>query len=313
MDELVLDNSKRNTFRQCKHKYFLQVANGLQSNFGSTALRYGSCWHAIQEGYHSWIAENGWPTDATEVMQAISAGLILGQRVYDKQSIAKEYYDDYKNFNTAVTGFNKYLDYFADDKLYIKIISTETKFSCPIEPESKLEEKILSKLPPLNFTGRIDLCIEMDGMKWIFDFKTTGWYLDKVIQQANRSPQLLGYSYAGKRVLDFDPAGCLCSFAYIGANKSRKTGEYGAIRYDFRRVPQLYTNHDIEQWKISFIDTARDIAFHTKEGYWPQSFDNCYQYGTCPYLRLCQQKASFEELNLDGYHIDYWDVMDDED
>lgn len=311
MSDLVLDNSKRSTFRQCKAKYNFQVNHGIQSDFGSTALRYGSCWHAIQEGYHAWIAKNGYPTDPTQLMEAVSAGLILGQETYAKDSKTKEFYDDYKNFNTAVAAFDKYLDYFIEDKSYLKIISTETKFSCPIEPENKVEEKILSKLPSLIFTGKIDLCVEMDYMKWIFDFKTTGWYLDKVIQQANRSPQLLGYSYAGKHVLDFEPAGCLCSFAYIGANKSKKTGEYGKIRYDFRRVPQLYTNGDIEAWKLSFIDTARNIYFHEQENLWPESFDNCHQYGSCPYLKLCQQHVPYEKLNFDGFHVEFWNVLDD--
>ena len=310
MTEIVLDNSKRNTFRSCKMKYLLQVIMGLQSNFGSTALRYGSCWHAIQEGFHKWVVANGWPADSTELMQAVSDGLELGQKTYIKDSEAKEFYDDFKNFNTAVNGFSKYLDYFTDDQNHMKIISTEQKFQCPIEPENKVEDKILSKLPSLIFTGKIDLCVEMDSSKWLFDFKTTGWYLDKVIQQANRSPQLIGYSYAGKKILDFDPAGCLLSFAYIGATRSKKTGEYGKIRYDFRRVPQLYTNGDIEAWKLSFIDTAREIYFHTKEDYWPESFDNCFQYGACPYLRLCQQHVHPSELNTEGFHVAHWDVLD---
>ena len=312
MDELKLDNSKRRIFTECKAKYNLQVILGLQSNYGSTALRYGSTWHAIQEKYHAWVIENGWPKDSTELMQAISAGLEFGQETYIKESQKKEFYDDYKNFNTAVTGFNKYLDYFVDDKNFMKIINTEKKFSCPIEPENKVEDKILSKLPKIVFTGKIDLCVEMDNAKWIFDFKTTGWYLDKVIQQANRSPQLIGYSYAGKKVLDFSPAGCLCSFAYIGSNKSKKTGDWGNIRYDFRRVPQLYTDGDIEAWKFSFIDTAREIVFHMKEDYWPQEFDSCHNYGTCPYLRLCQQHVPVEMLNTDGFHIDHWDVLDED-
>ena len=311
MDELILDNSKRSTFRQCKAKYKLQIIHGLQSNFGSTALRYGSTWHAIQEGFHSWVVENGWPVDPTANMEAISRGLVLGQETYIKESQNKEFYDDYKNFNTAVSAFNEYLDYFIADRSHMKIISTEKKFSCPIEPENSAEDKILSKLPPIKFTGKIDLCVEMDHTKWIEDFKTTGWRLDEVIKKANRSPQLIGYSYAGKRILDFEPAGCLCSFAYIGATKSKTTGQYGKTRYQFRRVPQLYTEGDIKAWKLSFIDTAREIYFHTMEDFWPQSFDNCYMYGACPYLRLCQQHVPFEELNTDGFRIEFWDVMDD--
>lgn len=310
-NQIVLDNSGRSTFRQCKKKYFLQNIQGLQSNYGSTALRYGSCWHAIQEGYYTWVMKNGWPKDSTETMAAITQGLELGKACYDKDSTKKEYYDDYKNFNTAVEAFTAYLDYFASDKDFVEIISTEQKFSCPIEPDNSLEEKILSKLPPLLFTGRLDLGIKMDGTNWINDFKTTGWYLDKVIQQANRSAQFIGYSYAGKRVLDFEAQGCLGNFAYIGSTKSRKTGLYGKTRFQFRRVPQIYNEGDIEAWKLSFIDTAREIYYATQENLFPESFDNCYMYGACSYLKLCQQHVPYEDLNTDGFHVAHWNVLDD--
>ncbi len=309
--QIVLDNSARSTFCTCKKKYFYQNIQGLQSNYGSTALRYGSCWHAIQEGYHRWVMENGWPKSPSETMEAITAGLKLGKETYDADSAKKEYYDDYKNFNTAVEAFNAYLDYFESDKDFVEIISTEQKFECPMEPENTLEEKILSKLPPLIFTGRLDLGIKMDGTNWINDFKTTGWYLDKVIQQANRSAQFIGYSYAGKRVLDFEAQGCIGNFAYVGSTKSRKTGQWGKTRYQFRRVPQVYSEGDIQAWKLSFISTAREIHFAEQEGLYPESFDNCFQYGACSYLKLCQQHVPFEELNTEGFHVEFWNVLDD--
>ncbi len=246
-------------------------------------------------------------------MAAITAGLVLGKQKWDKESELKQYYDDYKDFNTAVEAFNRYLDEFKQDQEYLKIISTESKFECPIEPENEAEDKLLSKLPPIIFTGRIDLCVEMDGSKWIFDFKTTGWILDQVIAKANRSPQLIGYAYAGAKVLDFDTSGCLCSFSYIGSTRSRKTGDYGETRFQFRRVPQLFTQGDIEAWKLSFIDTCKDINFAMKENIWPESFDSCYMYGACPYLKLCQQHVDYEDLNLEGYHIAHWDVLEGDD
>jgi hypothetical protein len=312
MEPIILDNTKRSQFRQCKKKYFLSSLKGMQSNFGSTAIRYGVAWHGIQEGFHTYVKENGWPKDATTEAEAITAGLRLGTEKWKKESVTKTYNEDYKNFNTAVTAFNAYLSYFKDDRVYLKILSTEKKFECPIEPENKVEDKMLSKLPPIIFTGRIDLCVEMDNMKWIFDFKTTGWILDQVIAKANRSPQLIGYSYAGDKVLDFKPNGCLASFSYIGAYKSRKTGEYGDAKFDFRRVPQIYTQGDIDSWKLSFIDTAREIDFSVRENLWPESFDNCHQYGNCPYLRLCQQHCEFEDLNLEGFHEEFWNVLEED-
>jgi hypothetical protein len=311
-EPLILDNTKRSTYRQCKKKYFLQHMNGWQSIYGSTAIRYGVTWHGIQEGFHQWVKENGWPTDPEAYMTAITAGLELGKIKWDKECEGKQYFDDFKNFNTAVDGFNAYLDYFSDDKNYLKILSTERKFECPIEAENELEYKLLSNLPPIVFTGRIDLCVEMDHMKWIWDFKTTGWYLDKVIQESNRSPQMIGYSYAGKHVLDFEPNGCLLSFAYLGATKSKKTGEYGGVRFDFRRVPQLYTDSDIAAWKLSFIDTCADIKRSEENNLWSESFDNCYRYGQCQYLRLCKQDVPYEELNFEGFVYAPWNVLDDD-
>ena len=306
---LILDNTKRSTFRQCKMKYFLQHVKGLQPNYGSTALRYGTTWHGIQEGYHQYVKENGWPTDQLEHIAALTAGLTLGKKKWDIETASQTYMDDYKNFNTAVEAFNEYLEFFSEDNHYIEVLDTEKKFECLIEPENDVEQAIISKLPPIIFTGRIDLSVRMDHMNWIWDFKTTGWYLDKVILEANRSPQLIGYSYAGKKVLDFEPDGCLCSFAYIGSTKSKVTGNWGKIRSSFRRAPQIFTDGDISAWKLSFLDTCRELDFAMKENLWPQSFDNCYRYGACPFLKLCQQHVPFEDLNTEDFHVAFWDVL----
>jgi hypothetical protein len=311
-EPIILDNTKRSQYRQCKYKYFLSSVKGIQSNYGSTAIRYGVTWHGIQEGYHSYVKEHGWPVNQTEYMGALTAGLELGKKKWDKESQTKTYNDDYKNFNTAVSAFSAYLDFFKEDNKYLKILATETKFECPIEPENMVEDKMLSSLPPIIFTGRIDLSVEMDYQKWIFDFKTTGWRLDEVISKANRSPQLIGYSYAGDKVMDFKPSGCLASFAYISAYKSKKTGDWGETKFEFRRVPQIYTAGDIVSWKESFIDTCREIEFSKQNNLWPESFDNCFQYGACPYLRLCNQHAPFEQLNLEGFHEEFWDVLEEE-
>ncbi len=307
---LVLDNSKRSTYRSCKKKYKLQILLGLQPNSGSTALRFGSCWHAIQEGYHQYVIQNGWPRTQDQHMLAITQGLQMGKDEYAKESEDKTFYDDFKNFNTAAEGFSQYLDYFNTDKDFVEILSTEQKFECPMEPDNSTEEKLLSSLPPLTFTGRLDLALKMDGINWINDFKTTGWILDKVIAQANRSAQFIGYSYAAKKVLGFESQGCLGNFMSLNAYR-RKGGDYGKVKFNFKRVPQIYSPGDIDAWKLSFLETANKIWHSMQEDLWPESFDNCFQYGECAYLKLCRQHVPDEDLNLSGYHVKFWDVLDD--
>jgi len=308
-DSLVLDNSKRKTYRSCQKKFNFQFNLGLQPTNGSTALRFGSTWHAIQEAYHSYVLKNSWPESPEAKMSALLAGLEYGKAEYEKSGASRHFFDDYKNFNTAAEAFQSYLEYYATDKDFIEIISTEQAFQCPIEPENALEEKLLSSLPPLIFTGRIDLCLKMDGVNWINDFKTTGWILDKVIAQANRSPQFIGYSYAGKRVLDFETVGCLGNFMQVGATKSKVTGEYGKTRFQFKRVPQIYSAGDIAAWKLSFIETALCIHKSYQTNLWTESFDSCYEFGQCPYLKLCQQHTTDDQLNTEGFIVEFWDVL----
>jgi len=313
IEPIIIDNTKRKMFRQCKKKYLLSTIHGWQPNIGSSALRYGTAWHAVQEGYHNYVKTNGWPKDDNQKLEALTNALTLGKKKWDKETEEKTFFEDYRNFNTLVDNFSSYLDFFKTDSEFIKILGTETKFECPIEPEDEMEVRLLEKLPPIIFTGRIDLSVEMDFQKWIWDFKTTGWILDKVIAEASRSPQFIGYSYAGEHVLDFKPNGCLASFSYAGASKSKKTGEYGSVRFDFRRVPQLYTVGDIKAWKLSMIDTCREIQVSIDTNVWPESFDACHMYGSCPYLRLCQQHVDYENLNFEGYHVHFWDVLDEGD
>ena len=152
-EPLVLDNTKRSTFNLCKAKYNLQHNHGFQSDYGSTALRYGSTWHGIQEGFNRWIKEHGWYKTQEEFVAALSAGLELGIKVWEKESKDKQFYTDFKNYNTAADAFNQFLTFFAEDKEHIEIINTEKKFSCPIEPENEAEARLLAKLPPVVFTG----------------------------------------------------------------------------------------------------------------------------------------------------------------
>ncbi len=73
-----------------------------------------------------------------------------------------------------------------------------------------------------------------------------------------------------------------------------------------------HTKKSIQAWKLSFIDTCKDILYATENDLWTESFDNCYQYGACPYLKLCQQHTTYENLNLENFHTEFWDVLESE-
>ena len=157
------------------------------------------------------------------------------------------------------------------------------------------------------FAGRLDADIELDGRPWQMEQKTTGQALSMQKNRLRRAPQGIGYAYADKR-LGGESEGCLVALHHLSAYKSKVTGEYGKPKIDFDRVPQIYTEGDLEAWRQSFLDNAEKILWNRERGIWPMQQDNCYQYGNCTFTRLCEQNAPLGEEITDGFFEDEpWD------
>jgi hypothetical protein len=308
LEKIVLDNTRRSTFKSCKRKYYWNDVCGYKPDNGSSALRYGSTWHGMMEGYYRYIKENGWNDKALGIAKAVEFGKKKWDYLTDKQI----FYPDYRTFEACAQSFVRYIDFYHEDSKILNVIDTERKYECPITLDTEEEKRLYSHLPPIVFTGRLDLQIEMNDMKWLVDFKTTGQGLALQGMRLNRSAQLLGYSYAGEKVLEFRPEGCMVSLHLLSARKSTKTGEYGNLTIDFLRVPQIFTAHDIKEWKRSYLDVANDLFLAFKHNSWPMNFDSCYQFGACAFTKLCEQNKPEGEISTEGYHIDHWDVLSEE-
>ena len=312
MKVIKLDNTKRSMFKSCKRKYQISEILGYKSDFGSTAIRLGVAYHGMQEGFAHFVKAVKETGDELNLEQALAAGIKHGKKKWDKECELKTFAPDYRTFEACCQLFANYHIYYANDLAFIEIVETEQKFECMIEPENEVERAIMPSGYELVFTGRIDLQVKMDGMKWIFDHKSTSQALSIQGSRLNRSAQLKGYSYAGERILDFKPEGCLVALAHISSYKSKKTGEYGDVKTDFLRVPQIFSKEDLAQWKLSFIDTYREIVFSLEHDWWPMNDDSCYQYGQCQFARICEQNRPLDETNFTGYHIEHWDVLDED-
>lgn len=306
--ELVLDNSKRKDFHDCPQKCFLSHEKGYKPSQGSTALRFGSVFHSMMEGYYKTIFEKGWSSKE----EAIAIATEYGQKKWDELTVKQAFIDDYRTFDNCLTLFTQYLMYFNGDESYMKILGTETRFSLPMTLDTPEEKRLFGHLPQIIFTGRIDLSVFLSEQYWINDFKTTGYSPSQEGSKQTRSPQMLGYSYAGKRLFSFQPSGALVTICQAKATKSKVGDYYGKLTVDFLRVPNIYTDDDIQEWKLSFLNTASKIYECTLTGFWPKENDSCYNYGRCPYTPLCEQNRPFEELNLEGFSYAPWNVLEED-
>ena len=303
---LKIDNSKRSTAVTCMQKYFLRYIKNLTTIHGSTALRYGSTWHALMEGYYSSIRDNGWESHQDDHIQnAIS----LATKVWNEITPKADFYDDYRTLENCFQSFVEYLEVFQADLFMMNVIESERIFDIQMHLTDEEKRRYLYLVDQeLHFTGKLDLEVELSGQHWIMEFKTTGQPAQTQAKRLQRSAQILGYTWAGKKIGN-DIAGSLVAIHQLTSRKV-KDGGYGKTTREFVRQPNIFSNADLDTWRQSYLSTCNRIAEAELFQNFPQEFDSCYQFGECQFCKLCEQNRPFEELNTTGFKVEKWDVLE---
>ncbi len=295
---LELDNTWRSTFHLCKRKYYLNKELGLIPSRGSVALRYGSTWHAFIEGYYSHIKENGWSRDGEAIKQAAEYGAAVWQ--HETEAYGQNFDEtDYRTLQNVTISFLEYCTEFQHDYNMLKVIETEQMFNHPIELV-KSEKQYFPNLASidLHFTGRLDVQIELSSMPWILEAKSTGQPIGTQASRLHRSPQILGYCYAGRHALDFPAEGCMVDLHQLSARR-KQDGEWGKMTRKFQRFPHIFTDEDLAAWRLSFLATCSELVEYQKKDLWPMQFDSCYQFGRCQFSNICERNESLTRVRDD--------------
>lgn len=289
-----LDNTKRKCYAQCPRRFKWEYIENLRPSYGSTALRFGLCTHEILENYYTVIKNDGWKAKS----DAITKGALAGKACWERESKGRQFYEDYRTLENCLSSFIGYINHYEGDESFISIVELEKTFRVDLGED-------------IFFTGKVDGKVLLNGSNWLLEFKTSGQPIDKQMKTLQRSPQLLGYAFAGSQ-LDKEVEGILVSMIHVSSTKSRVTGAYGKTRIDFRRSPQIFTKGDLESWLDSFLWTARQVKESIKENYYPMLLDSCYTYGQCPYFSLCEQNTAPEKTNTQSFiTVPNWNVLED--
>ena len=292
---LQLTWSRMSTHLTCFRKDFYSYERNLRSVKGSTALRYGSVWHKILEGFYGHIRDNGWTRDGA----AIEAGAIAGKLLWEEyENNPQEFYPDYRTYENALYAFIQYVDHFSHDEGLLQILAPEKRFSIAMKPSPDFP----FHFEPFIFAGTLDMEVLLDGRPWLWENKSTGQALSLQQRRLHRSGQFMGYTFAGSQEYCKSPDGMLIVFHQLTAYKSKKTGEYGKAKVDFLRTPQIFSAGDLANWKVTLCDTAEDIRRRQASGIWPMVHPNCHQFGECGYSALCDQNAPLGEENTYGFY-----------
>lgn len=306
---LELDNSKRSQFVTCPRKYYYSYEKNLRPSQGSTALRYGIVYHAAMDAFYNHVKERGWTHDG----KAVEVALEAAKTSWEEESSKQTFYNDYRTMENFVQSLMAYISHFHFDEGMLEVVKTERPFKLRmnLSPGEEWDFPLLTK-EGLAFTGKIDAEILLNGRLWQLEHKTTGQALSVQKKRLHRSPQLIGYAYAGQRLNPEDPPeGGLVTLHHLSAYKSKVTGEYGKAKIQFERIPQMFTEGDFISWRLSFLSTAEMILRNKEINLWPVQLDHCYQFGRCSYAPLCEQNTPLGEEILEGFHeTEPWNVAE---
>ena len=300
MELLEIDNSKRKTYDSCPRKYYYEYIRNLQRTTGSSAMRYGTVFHAAMEHGYEYIRLHGWDNSS----KMLEAAILGAKKAWDEETALYPYfYDDYRNLLNCTIAVKQYFETFASDEGFLEVVS----------PEKAFKIKVTCNLTGFTFyfTGKIDLQIKLNGRIWGNEFKTSGYSIKQQTERIQRAPQIIGYSYGLKENSPEGelPDGFLTTLHYL-MSKKKKNGEYGKLSIDFGRPPQVFSMWDIRQWRKALIATVKRIEQDRETQQYNLNYDNCYQYGRCTFLNLCEQQVPMGEESLEGYQERIpWNVL----
>lgn len=290
MEDLLLDNSKRSCFETCPWKYYLTYICDLEPVIGSTSLRYGTCWHELQDIYSGALI--GVEYNQQNVQRAMTLAVNAAKARWEQESAGRDWYTDYRTLDNLILSFAMYVKHFNQDHLFMKVTSTERVFNIPL---TDLEGV------PFIFAGKIDGEAKLSGINWNIEHKTTSQAIYMQEKRLNRSAQFIGYTFAGQQE-GRHVEGTLVMFHHLSATKSRKTGEYGRPKVEFKRIAQMFTKEDINNWLLGLRYTATKIRECIYQDFWPMQHDSCYQFGACRFIDICEGNMRPEHAYMVGFY-----------
>jgi len=182
---------------------------------------------------------------------------------------------------------------------------TEIKFTLPlgtIEVNSTVNfggQEVFIKTLFVQWIGRIDDLVELDGQTWVRDYKTSSMFGPTYFNQFVISQQTMGYTWAA-RELGQDVAGAIIDLAVL--RKPTPTGR----PFDFDRQRFIYSHEQTDEWQENTLEGIATFISHLKSDFFPMTgtAEGCvFKYGKCPYFDVCSLPKSQrpEMLNSTQY------------
>jgi len=291
-----LTNSRIQTRQRCPQREAYQYEQRLRPRGYRWPLITGTAFHAAMEAWG-----NGGSVDDALTAAQESFGFI------DRDALNPD--EQYK-FDLEKVRTNVYVRAALRTWQRYPAEAVEHEFAVPIKnPQTGRVSR------SFELGGKADLVVEIEGMLWLVEYKTTGLSLDQYRETFGLALQPTIYVYALSREFARPFGGVLMrTIAKTRVEPKKKGGEVVESLSDYERrlddayglEPERYISED---WVIRtperLAELERDLWLETKERLWAKKLGvirrnaaACTDFGGCPFKSIC--------LDVPGWESQYY-------
>lgn len=295
-----LDNTALSAYMMCPREYYLSMMLHRRGEGRSAALAYGSCFHIIMENHY----KTGGAVPLVEAM----ARSWWAENGHNEEG-------DYRTLERAILDYKRYREKWGQTPQD----EQGKTVGWPDEPMVEIAADIRAGSLVHPYAVKLDRIIELGGLHYIEDHKTTSRLDRNYYSSFELSNQMMGYTRIGQLLMP--------NLKIVGIRLNVihciKSGT------NFERQLFTFTKEQMLEWEANTNEwmrrLARDISTwpseeELMEGYaqdrWPVAhFGNgcSRKYGLCQYHSVCSIAAPFRHRRLAEYPVNVWNPLEVDD
>lgn len=303
--ERVLDNTALAAFKRCRRLYYFAYWLHRRESVSSGALAYGSVIHKLLETHY----KTGSPMLAE----------LAARAWWEKNGPSEQSPDEYRTLDRALLDYRRYRDRWGQHPTD----EQGRTLGWPDEPlvELSLESVAGGLIHP--YAGKIDRIIELGGLYYIEDHKTTSRLDGNFYRALELSPQFQGYTHKAQFLLP--------SIRIVGVRVNVIHCLKTSTNFERQIIP--FNREQLDEWEQDTNRWMEDLAEESArwqelygsnpdrlpvEGQpWPRATlgDNgCSgKYGMCSYYPICSITPKFRAGRVRELPVLPWNPLEADD
>lgn len=300
-----IDNTALADYMACPRKFFYgMVLNRRRQGVTPPALAFGTSWHSALEAHYKTGGDRA----------AVEMAILTSWEQHDRP-------DDHRTMQRVLSCYEQYCNHWGDHATDTARNGRTVGF--PENPMVEIPVELAWPGGAHPYTGKIDRIIEINGLYYVEDHKSTSQLGAQYFQQYDPSNQMMGYAWLAQKLTGLRIAGVRINA--LGVLKTQTKLAREIISYSKERLEEWAENYNAwvarleSSYKIvqdynadhSQMEPDPDEARSVVNSAFPHNFQACAgKYGMCQYASVCAfQPARRDYVLSTEYSLKEWDPM----